>query len=504
MRDRALTMALALLAVLLFAGLFMQPKAQLSYSMPHSEDQGEQGQAALFQWLQLRKLPVSSWRERWSNLAERHIAGHVLISPFPYQMQDEQSGSWEGSRHAYVDGREREAMVRWIAAGNTVVLPMGALDAQGQTAEVRDEARSDLTYVDLLRDIGWSLTINAAEPNDSAQDESPPDGNTAQLRPQALHRLQFQPNPLAAPIQAEHLAWEAQGKYLLNFAPMNTEYECKRDEDQSEDDDRGDDEDAGEDEDVEVADGDEELYAENDLSSSEAEPAGEQESETSAREDPCQAPGVAKALPILRSQRDQSEAGWYLPFGRGGVVVLGYASLWRNPNLGSTGAANMAQQLLQSYVKPGGEILFDDYRYGLSRLYDPDALMKDPRLHKTLAIALGFWLLYALGRQRRMLQLRSPKVRVSSATFAVRLQEFFGRQLTRVELAGALTRHFVLRAGRHYGENVDANADALWLRLQRDSRFDQRKLAIVRQLSDGSDNEQLNQILVELERRFQH
>ena len=58
MRDRALSLALAVLAILLFAGIFIEPKPQLSHSMASSLDQGEQGFAAFFQWLKARNVPV--------------------------------------------------------------------------------------------------------------------------------------------------------------------------------------------------------------------------------------------------------------------------------------------------------------------------------------------------------------------------------------------------------------------------------------------------------------
>jgi hypothetical protein len=158
-----------------------------------------------------------------------------------------------------------------------------------------------------------------------------------------------------------------------------------------------------------------------------------------------------------------------------------------------------AEVLLRHFVKPGGLILFDDYHYGLSNIYDPDALLKDPRLYKTLAIAAIFWLLYAVGRSRRLLPVRPPNPQPSSASFATAISDFYARQLSDVELAQALVQHFLAQARRLFGL---ANSDeaAVWARLQREQKLDAAALSQAQTLRDGSDNVRLTRLLTGLER----
>lgn len=526
MRDRALSLALAVLAILLFAGIFIEPKPQLSHSMASSLDQGEQGFAAFFQWLKVRNVPVESWRERWFELDQRYQAGHVLVSSVPFRMQDEKSGSWADAPKAYVDAREKTAMLRWIAAGNTLVLPMGALDAEGNTRAARLNARRELGYFDFLQKLGWTLSGSATASqdqqnedkdaensgSDDAEDanavepvENPTNAEkleaeiaVANARPQALHQLELQLAPNQAALKFEHLAWEAQGSQSFAFAPINSTDECSAsvDEDSKEDDDEKDSE----------VEGFTEANAEIDYSKDEIGPDGSifNPDDATGSKNICGAHGLQQALVVLRSTRDQSAAGWWLPFGRGGVVVLGYGSLWKNPNLAREGNAVAAQALLAGFLKPGGIVLFDDYRYGLSSIYDPDALLADPRLYKTLGVVAVFWLLYAVGRSRRMLTIRIPEPRPSSATFARAISDFYARSLSATEMAQALGTHFLTNARRAYGIN---GADAeVWARLKREGALDGTALNAAEKLSfgsdAGSDNSQLMTLILALERRF--
>ncbi len=538
MRDRALSLALAVLAILLFAGIFIEPKPQLSNSMPSTLDQGEQGFAAFFQWLKVRNVPVESWRERWFELDQRYQAGHVLVTSVPFRMQDEKTGAWADAPKAYVDAREKAAMVRWIAAGNTLVLPIGALDAEVNTGEARLSARRELAYFDFLKKLGWTLRGSAAEEDEaiaeaesdeasdveSAETSAGTDADAektsdaqkleaeiavANARPQALHQLQLQFSPNQSAHKFEHIAWEPQGSRTLVFAPMDSAEECSAKPDEEDADDEGTDDESAE----SASDVDSEASPEIDYSKDEINPDGSiinpDDSTVSANEPPskpsiCGPHGVQQALVLLRSTRDQSAAGWWLPFGRGGVVVLGYGSLWKNPNLAREGNAIAAESLLTRFLKPGGVVLFDDYRYGLSSIYDPDALLADPRLYKTLGVISVLWLLYAVGRSRRMLPVRVPEPRPSSATFARAISDFYARSLSAPEMAEALGAHFLNSARRAYGFN--GSDDAVWARLKREGALNSADLSAVQRLSFGSDaggnNAQLTTLILALERRF--
>ncbi len=552
MRERALSLALALIAILLFAGIFIEKKPQLSNSMASTEDQGEQGHAALFQWLKSRNVPVQSWRERWFELDKRFSAGHVLVSSFPYRMQDEKSGSWQDAPHAYVDAREKTAMLRWIAAGNTLVLPMGAFDAEGNTADARDAARRELGYFDLLQTLGWTLSGSAAgEPpvvdDDAASDEDQNESDdksrasdtvnksrasdtvnksrasdtvnksrasdtaereaaVANARPQALHALELQLAPGLPVMQFAPIAWEPQGSLKLAFAPLDSTDECRAKAPSAADAN----DDANEDyQDNSVKDEVPPDSADTaDSATSAAFPIDHSKDRISADGSTvnsgfCADSGMRQALTILRAPDDGSAAGWWLPFGRGGVVVIGYGSLWRNPNLAREGTAVAAESLLSNFLKPGGVLLFDDYRFGLSSIYDPNALLKDPRLYKTLGVVGIFWLLYAVGRQRRLLPVRIAQEKPSSATFARAISDFYARSLTDVELAHALISQFLNSARAHGG--IRGDDTVVWARLKQNGALDRGALEHAERLSGvqaGHDNVQLTRLILQLERKL--
>ena len=531
MRDRALSLALAVLAILLFAGIFIEPKPQINNSMASTIDQGEQGFAAFFQWLQARKVPVESWRERWFELDQRYQAGHVLVTSVPFRMQDEKSGGWRDAPKAYVDAREKAAMLRWIAAGNTLVLPVGALDAEGNTREARTDARRELGYFDFLKKLGWTLSGSAAEQEevtdsdtddapdaeaasaDAVADDAEKASNAEKLeaeiaianaRPQALHQLQLQFAPNQAAHQFEHTAWEPQGSRTLVLAPIESAQECSAQQDQESADAESADSERPESENDEAA----QASVEVDYSKDEIGPDGSiknpDDAAANSQKSICRPHGLQRALVLLRSTRDQSAAGWWLPFGRGGVVVLGYGSLWKNPNLAREGNAIAAESLLTRFLKPGGVVLFDDYRYGLSSIYDPDALLADPRLYKTLGVIAVLWLLYAVGRSRRMLPVRVPEHKPSSATFARAISDFYARSLSAPEMAEALGAHFLNTARRAYG--INGSDDAVWARLKREGALNSADLSAVQNLSFGGDagrdNTQLTTLILALERRF--
>lgn len=500
MRDRALTLALAVLALLLFCGLFVERKEEQKSSMASSVDIGEQGVAAVYHWLERRGVPISSWRKPWYELADSRPQGNVLLSFLPYRAQEEKTGTWGDSPGSYVAPRESQELVHWISAGNTYVMAMNAFDASGSTEAQRANERRNAAYFDLLNSIGWELqgtAINAWSETDmdgSDADETEENSTTSQqetpsitARPHALHKLRLQLTEQQTPLQFETKAWEVQGSKDLELKPTDVEADCRGEE---EDDDSVDDDELSDE--VVVM----ELTPPTNKSTQKVQTDTAQQSAAQAAElQRCLALGLKQAVVILRSAEDDAPAGWWLPLGRGGLVVLGYGSAWRNPNLNQPGSALALETLLRFYLEPGAEVLLDDAHYGLSSIYDPAALMKDARLYWTLSIAGLFWLLYAVGRSRRLLPVRTPKVRVSSASFARAITDFYARQLTDKELAEALIGHF-LRHARRVLAIRNATDEQLWERLQSDSRLAQDDIAEIFSLSSGRDNVKLGQLLL--------
>jgi hypothetical protein len=79
-------------------------------------------------------------------------------------------------------------------------------------------------------------------------------------------------------------------------------------------------------------------------------------------------------------------------------------SLFTNRALGDADNARLMSNIVAQTVGPGGAVLFDDLRQGLSASYDPARLYEDPRLLRTILILVALWLLWVLGSTR----LRAP------------------------------------------------------------------------------------------------
>ena len=120
MKERLITFGLALAAFALFYTL-MAPKPsvpQERVTRPISIEAGPNGHAALFRWLEAERVPVASFRERYTELSKQFAptsaTGHLLISAAP---------------HDYPIRSSEIAPLRdWIAAGNTLLVLAGLSD----------------------------------------------------------------------------------------------------------------------------------------------------------------------------------------------------------------------------------------------------------------------------------------------------------------------------------------------------------------------------------------
>jgi hypothetical protein len=119
MKQRAVTALLALAALgLFYALLFPKPIPALQPdSLPWSTDSGQDGQLAVWRWLQAEHVPVLSLRQRYDRLSSQAIGGaatgNLLITVMPHRLA------------ARAD--EWQPLAQWIRRGNTLLV-MAALD----------------------------------------------------------------------------------------------------------------------------------------------------------------------------------------------------------------------------------------------------------------------------------------------------------------------------------------------------------------------------------------
>lgn len=84
------------------------------------------------------------------------------------------------------------------------------------------------------------------------------------------------------------------------------------------------------------------------------------------------------------SDIDGKSAMWLLPVGRGWMYLSAFPDLLGNNIVKETNNARWLTQLLKLHLSESGYLIFNDYPFGLSELYDPEAFFSDSRLHNTL------------------------------------------------------------------------------------------------------------------------
>ncbi|HEX4243198.1 MAG TPA: DUF4350 domain-containing protein [Steroidobacteraceae bacterium] len=117
MRERAVTLALALAALVMFCLLLLPKPAPEGFavSQPLSTDSGSDGYLGARRWLQAGKVPVQALHDRYDRLDQAVTAasGNVLLVVMPQQVPERPS--------------EEAALDRWLRQGNSLVV-MAALD----------------------------------------------------------------------------------------------------------------------------------------------------------------------------------------------------------------------------------------------------------------------------------------------------------------------------------------------------------------------------------------
>jgi len=118
LKERLLTLALALAALLCFYVLFFpKPASQGAPTLPVSNEPGADGYLGAWRWLQAEHIPLASLRYRYDRLAAAELStaggGNVLIMTLPQRLPY-QLPEWQ-------------ALERWIKDGNTLLI-MAALD----------------------------------------------------------------------------------------------------------------------------------------------------------------------------------------------------------------------------------------------------------------------------------------------------------------------------------------------------------------------------------------
>jgi hypothetical protein len=346
MRERLVSLLLALGALAAFYGLWLQPHAPFDpdadVARPTTAERLGNGYAALFEWLQRSGVRTRSLRERYTALEDLELPsrGNLLVLTLP---------AVEVFRN-----EEFSALDQWVRQGNTLFIVAALLDQPGwgagrqsgavaeiesltglefESAEDREQ-RLDLTpLAQQVREADeLEARREAGEAGDEAEDEAQTEKDSALEEPEDIALMATGPHALLRDVATLHL---------------DTDY--------------------------------------------------------AAYEFSLRIPYDSFVLTLARTAQGEG-ALFEQRLGAGTILVSAGGSLFTNRALGSADNAQLFANIVSVRVADDGVVLFDDLRQGLSASYDPTRFYRDPRLFKTVAILLGLWLVWVVGSTR----LRAP------------------------------------------------------------------------------------------------
>jgi hypothetical protein len=338
MRERGITLLLALAALAAFYGIWLRPAPSLDPdaegARPTTAERRGNGYAALFDWLQSSGVDARSFRDRYTALPDAPSRGNLLVLSLP------------GVEMFRND--EFSALDKWLRRGNTLLINAALLDQPGwaaartsgtvveiesltgiefETREAR-EARLDLKPL--------SQHVREADARDAKKDEEgEEEERSIDLDPQAILG---KPEPMKLTTTGPHALLAGVKALAL-------------------------------------------------------------ESDYSAESWVLRMPYDNFVLTLARTPGGEG-ALFEQRLGAGRILLAAGGSMFTNRALGSADNAKLLSNIVSASVAPNGLVLFDDLRQGLSAHYDPARFYKDSRLWRTFGILIALWLVWVLGSTR--------------------------------------------------------------------------------------------------------
>jgi len=410
MRERGIALLLALASLAAFYALWLSPgplDPDDDVARPTTAERRGNGYAGLFEWLQNSGVHVRSFRERYTELSDLDAPsrGNLLILSLP---------AVEVFR-----SEEFGALDQWVRRGNTLFINAALLDQPGWAAR-----RASSAVVDIE-----SLT-------------------SIEFETRKVREARLDDTPLSQRVHEADARAAEKGE--------NGD-ETEEDEDES-------------DEALGSA-----LEVPEKISLTATGPHAllrnvrtlELETDYQAEEWSIRMPYDNFVLTLARDEKGEGVL-FEQHLGAGRVLLSAGGSLFTNRALGNADNAQLFANIVSTRVSRDGVVLFDDLRQGLSANYDPARFFHDPRLYKTLFIALGLWLAWVLGSTR----LRAPPIVVHDPSEAELVRSAGGliaRSVASHHTALRLFDHFfagVARAVRHVGGATPSRGE-LWQWLER-------------------------------------
>lgn len=173
-------------------------------------------------------------------------------------------------------------------------------------------------------------------------------------------------------------------------------------------------------------------------------------------------------LPLLATP-GEGVGFWEARVGSGRMWVSRYSDIFANGQLAKADNGRFLANLVSSSLGANGRVIFDDMHQGATNLYDAKAFFSDPRFTSTLVFMVGFWLLYLIGRSRRLAPAREAIPRYYAADLARAMAGFFARRLSAVTAERQLFVFFFNDIRSRFG--LPTNGRPVWSILSGMSRI---------------------------------
>lgn len=427
--NERIKLIFAVLASLLIVGLLLMPGQQQNFnaSKPLSTDRGDSGLMGLDRWLQHSGISTLSFRTRYAQLKDHEAlpaTGNLLITSLPHATA--------------VQETELNDLLLWLEQGNSVLI-LAAKQDWPVWAYQSLFGFNQQGIDDFIEPLGFKLAEPELEP------EADPDADTL------------------VDVAGEEAGTEQQNE--------------------------------------EESDGDQEFDIEALMSMGKRKPQELSPAIEHPRLQGVKAVSVlsmakprdvelqmterwALAFPLLQHADSGYDVLWEALYGSGKVWLSAYPDLFGNISLGERDNARLLENILEAALRAEGHVVFDDYHFGLSDLYDPAAFIRDKRLHATLMFIVLFWLVYVFGSGGYLAPLRKTNRQPQEVDFVQALAGLCARRIEPQVVASGLFVHFfndVRRRHRHR-----ENGRVAWELLARHSQVGSRDVQALKRLWENN------------------
>lgn len=174
-------------------------------------------------------------------------------------------------------------------------------------------------------------------------------------------------------------------------------------------------------------------------------------------------PTISLAQIIDDQATTPKTAIYLLPTGQGNIYLSLMPDLFSIEQLGQADNAHFIINLINNNLGHNGKVIFDDYHFGLSELYDKTQFFNDNRLHNTLLFIAALWLVYVVGHTNRLAPVRQHVPLPAEIDKVKAMSGFFAGRINQRTLARELVKHLMIDIQLKYHLGNEQKA-GLWLR----------------------------------------